>query len=73
LTCAPDPERCEEDVQERRVVRILEVLNQRLPVRRDALLHLAEHAQAATVEDAIEVSEVRLAEVRLERRRFGRK
>ena len=50
------------------VVRVLDVLEHQLPVRRHRLALVAEHAQLPSVEDAVEPADVGRSEVVLERR-----
>ena len=64
------PERHEEDVQQAGVVRVLDVLEHQLPVRREhAGAGSRARSSVAAVEDAVEPAEHRRAEVVVERRR----
>src|SRR5262249_14552553 len=68
LARTPDAKGRKEDVEERRVIRILEILDENLPIRMNAMLHFAEDAQGSSIEDTVEECEIRLAQILLERR-----
>src|SRR5919201_726897 len=62
-----EPEGDEEDVEETGMVRILDVVEHQLPVRRDELSGVAEHLELPTVEHAVEELEHLQADELLER------